>query len=214
MNPQRVLTLVGFLIGAVGLVLQFAISIPASLSAGRNLADALITFFTYYTILTNLALVLIYLSDLIKARWLGWFRSARTRGMMAGAILLVMLFYHALLASLWSPEGVAWMADTILHYLTSIFYIIWWWIFADHGKLAWRDVPLMLVPSLLYIIWVLVRGAIVAEYPYPVFNVTDLGYPQVLVNIVIVAIVLAVFFACTLAADRYLARSSTIRTSE
>ena len=214
MNPQRVLTLVGFLIGAVGLVLQFAISIPASLSAGRNLADALITFFTYYTILTNLALVLIYLSDLSKARWLGWFRSARTRGMMAGAILLVMLFYHALLASLWSPEGVAWVADTILHYVTPIFYIIWWWIFADHGRLAWRDVPLMLVPSLIYIIWVLMRGAIVAEYPYPVFNVTDLGYPQVLVNIVIVAIVLAVFFACTLAADRYLARSSTIRTSE
>jgi len=214
LNPQRVLTLVGFLIGAVGLVLQFAISIPASLSAGRNLADALITFFTYYTILTNLALVLIYLSDLSKARWLGWFRSARTRGMMAGAILLVMLFYHALLASLWSPEGVAWVADTILHYVTPIFYIIWWWIFADHGRLAWRDVPLMLVPSLIYIIWVLMRGAIVAEYPYPVFNVTDLGYPQVLVNIVIVAIVLAVFFACTLAADRYLARSSTIRTSE
>ncbi|MBI4048318.1 MAG: Pr6Pr family membrane protein [Devosia nanyangense] len=214
MNPQRVLTLLGFLIGAVGLVLQFAISIPASLSAGRNLADALITFFTYYTILTNLTLVLIYLSDLTKARWLGWFRSARTRAMMAGAILLVMLFYHALLASLWSPEGVAWVADTILHYVTPIFYIIWWWIFADHGKLARRDVPLMLVPSLIYIVWVLLRGAVVAEYPYPVFNVTDLGYPQVLVNIVIVAVVLAVFFACALAADRYLARSSTIRTSE
>jgi len=214
MNPQRVLTLVGFLIGVVGLVLQFSISIPAYLSAGRNLADALITFFTFYTILTNLALVLIYLSDLTKAQWLGWFRLERTRAMMAGAILLVMLFYHALLASLWSPEGAAWVADSILHYVTPIFYIVWWWIFADHGKLGWRDVPMMLVPSLIYIVWVLLRGAVVAEYPYPVFNVTELGYPQVVLNIVIVAIALAVFFCCALAADRYLARSSTIRTPE
>jgi len=214
MNPQRVLTLVGLLIGAVGLVLQFAISIPAYLSAGRNLADALITFFTFYTILTNLALVLIYLSDLTKAQWPGWFRLERTRAMMAGAILLVMLFYHALLASLWSPEGAAWVADSILHYVTPIFYIVWWWIVADHGKLGWRDVPMMLVPSLIYIVWVLLRGAVVAEYPYPVFNVTELGYPQVVLNIVIVAIALAVFFCCALAADRYLARSSTIRTPE
>lgn len=214
MNPQRALTLIGLLIGAVGLVLQFALSIPAYLSAGRNLADALIAFFTFYTILTNLCLVLIYLSDLTEAKWLGWFRGARTRGMMAGVIILVMLFYHALLAGLWSPEGLFRVADTILHYVTPIYFVIWWWIFADHGKLTLRDVPLMLVPSLIYVAWAMARGAVVNEYPYPILEVPQLGYPQVLVNIVIVAVALAALLALAVAADRYLARSSTVRTPE
>ena len=58
MNIARLLTLLGFVVGAAALILQFVISMQAYLAAGRDIPGALGMFFTYYTILTNIVLVL------------------------------------------------------------------------------------------------------------------------------------------------------------
>lgn len=206
MGWRQGLTVIGFLIGAAALILQFSLSIPASLEAGRTLGAALVRFFSFYTILTNLTLVLIYLAALTDWAWLGWFRSPVTRGMMAGVMILVMVFYHLLLAGLWAPQGLYKVADIALHYVTPVVYSLWWVSTGRDGSLGRAAVPVMFIPSLIYIAYIMARGALITEYPYPVFEADKLGYGQVALNILGVAAALVVLFSIAVAIDAFLAR--------
>ncbi|KKB10496.1 hypothetical protein VE25_17285 [Devosia geojensis] len=206
----KLLTYLGLLVGAFGLVLQFAISIPSYLAAGRWLPDALITFFSFYTILTNIALVLIYLSQVTAIGWLRPFRSPVVRAMMVAVMVLVCGFYHLLLADLWDPEGLFRVADVTLHYVTPILYLVWWLFAHRHGELGYTDIPAMLLPTLVYFLWVLARGAVVGEYPYPVLAANELGYGAVVVNALFIAAFLAVGSMLVIAVDRLLAGRQAI----
>jgi len=125
MGPRITATWLGFAIGLAALILQFTLTMQLRLAAGDSIPGALVYFFSYFTILTNLMLVLIYLSELTSWRWLGWWRWPSTQAMMFGAILLVMVFYHFLLAGLWDPQGWQKVADVSLHYATPIIYFAW-----------------------------------------------------------------------------------------
>jgi len=210
MTLERAATTIGLALGAFALLLRIVLSFIDGASAGTPFVWTIVAYFSFYTILTNLFLVLIYLSDLTKAPRLGWFREQTTRTMMAGVIVLVMMFYHVMLSGLWSPEGWHKVADVLLHYVTPVFYVLWWWIFSEHGGVRMRDIPIMLLPSLVYVIYTLLRGAMIGTYPYPIFEVGRLGYPQVLLNTVLVGIGLVVLLALFVLADRYLARAAPV----
>lgn len=212
MPLSRIATFAGVAIGLVALVLQFSLTIPLRLANGDSLPGAVIYYFTFFTILTNLALVLVYLSELVAAAWLGWFRGAVTRGMVVAAITLVMIFYHFVLAGLWAPQGWFKIADVTLHYVTPGLYILWWLASPRHGALRLRDIPWMLLPPLLYLGYALIRGAIVAEYPYPILEANKLGYPQVTLNVLFVLLGLSTLCAIAVGTDRLLARSSAAPT--
>lgn len=204
MSPRSLATGLGLLLGGGALVLQFWLSMSARLGQGHDLLNALLWFFTYFTILTNLMLVLIYLSALSSTRWLGWWRSPVTRGMMAAAMTLVMGFYHFVLAATWQPQGLFHLADVLLHYATPLVYLGWWLAFQAKGRLRLSDIGWMLLPPLGWLAWTMARGAIVSEYPYPVLEVARLGFPQVFANITGLLVVLLVLFALVVLIDRAL----------
>jgi hypothetical protein len=206
MPAGRILALIGLAIGLGALILQFSLTIPLRMSRGHDLTDALIFFFTFFTILNNLMLVLVYLSELRLWPWLRWWRSPVTRGMMAGAIALVMGFYHFVLAATWAPEGLFWLGDVLLHYLTPTIYIVWWLVFQPKGNLRFGHIGWMLLPPAIWLAWAMLRGAIVAEYPYPILEAHVLGYPQVALNIAFMLVLLSVIFAVVVALDQALGR--------
>ena len=197
---------IGLIFGLAALILQISLSIPLRMSNGDNIFGALVYFFTFYTILTNLMLVLIYASDLWPREALGWWRSPVTRGMMAAVMILVCLFYHFFLAGTWNPQGWFKVADVTLHYVTPIFYVAWWVIFQWHGKLKFGDVPVMLLPSTIWLIYAMIRGAIVTEYPYPILEAHKLGYGQVAINIIAVLVGVTLLCAIIVAIDKALTR--------
>jgi hypothetical protein len=213
MSLCRVTTFAGLIIGLAALVLQFSLTVPLRLTNGDSLIGAVIFYFTFFTILTNLALVLVYLSEFFAANWLGWFRAPVTRGMILAAITLVMLFYHFVLAGLWAPEGWFKLADVTLHYVTPCLYILWWLAFQPHGTLRFRDIPLMIVPPAIYLVYAMIRGAIVNEYPYPILEAHTLGYPQVALNAGIVLASLTLLCSISIGLDRVLGRSRAAATS-
>jgi len=202
----RVLTWLGLVVGIVALVLQFAISMQAYRAAGRDVPGALGMFFSYYTILANIALVLVYLSELVPWRWLELFRKLDITGMMVANMVLVMTFVHFFLRGLFPFTGLFLICDTLLHYVTPILYLVWWIVAVRHGPLVIRRVPIMLLPTFAYFLYVIARGAWVHEYPYPVLNVARLGYGHVLLNAVYLTAGLGALMLVVIAVDELLAR--------
>jgi hypothetical protein len=204
------LTWAGLLLGVVALGLQFSISIPAYLANGMSLPAALVQFFSFFTILTNIAITLVYLSARTAWGWLDWFRNPVTRAMMVGVMALVMIFYHVLLRPIWQPEGLFLVCDYLLHYAAPLLFITWWSLTQKHGTLDYPALPTMLVPPLIYLAYVMVRGALTSAYPYPTLNAFELGYGQVAINVVMVALGLAILYLITIGIDRALARRAAI----
>jgi len=172
----------------------------------RSLPDALVSFWTYFTHLTNLGLVLVYLASLSGWRGLAWFRKPQTLALMAGYISLVMVYYHFMLAPLYKFEGGLLVATFLLHYVAPLCYLGWWASFADHGMLRFADVPGMLVPGLVYLGWALLRGAVTGEYPYDILDAARNGYPGVAIGVGILLVAVAGFCALIVLADRLIPR--------
>jgi hypothetical protein len=199
-------TWIGLILGATALVLQLAVTIPLRLDKGDTIFGAIVFFFSFFTILTNLALAAIYASELWPREALRWFRSPVTRGMMAAAIALVGIFYHLVLAETWDPTGLSLVCDVALHYITPVIYVLWWVLFMRHGVLRWSDIPAMLLPPTIYLIYAMVRGALVGEYPYPILEANRLGYGTVALNVLGVLVGLTALCAIVVALDRLFER--------
>lgn len=208
-NPRTMLTWLGLAAGVVGLGLQFYLSMQAYAAIGKDIPGALGTFFSFYTILTNVVLVLIYLSHITTLPQLELFRSPVVRGAMAANITIVMLYVYFVLRFLVPAlEGDAERADRLLHYVAPTFYILWWLAAQTHGALKWSNLPSMLAPTLGYFVYVLVRGAWVHEYPYPILNVDKLGYGAVFLNAIYMLIAFAALSAIVITIDQFIARQS------
>ena len=207
-NPRTLLTWLGLLFGATGLVLQFTISMQSMLGSGRDVFGSLGAFFSYYTILTNITLVLVYLSEIVPTVGLALFRHPIVRGMMAANITLVALYVFFVLRFLASLTGLFQLADNILHYLCPALYLLWWLTAQPHGRLRWGNLPLMLAPTLVYFVYAMARGLWVQEYPYPILNAIELGYAQVLLNALYMTAGLSVLTLAVIALDGLLARQT------
>lgn len=200
----RAVAAIGLLVGVAALVLQFSLTIPTSMAAGRSLGASVLFYFSFFTILTNIGLVLVWLSEVFDLPALHRFRRATVRAGLAAAIAFVMIFYHVMLAKIWAPQGLFKLADLTLHYALPSLYLLWWITLAAHRRLEWRAVPGMLVYPVLYVAWAMARGAVVGEYPYPVLEVGRLGYPVVLGNIALLLVLFTLLCSAIVALDRRL----------
>lgn len=200
------------LVGIVGLAIDgwmifpSVMTVSAQNAVARSLPDALVYFWTYFTHLTNLGLVLVYLSELTGWGWLGWFRRATTQALMAGFITLVMVFYHFMLAPYYQMEGALAVATFLLHYVTPIAYLVWWAAFTRHGSLKFRDIPWMLVPGMIYVGWVLIRGLWAREYPYDILNPDKFGYGGVAIGVGVIFAAVTIFCCALVFFDRLLGK--------
>lgn len=170
---------------------------------------ALLRFFSFFTILSNVLVGLVAASAAMGGNWgpVRFWRGPRVRGLAAVSITVTCLVYATVLQSTWAPLGPQLVADRALHYVVPALYLVWWIALLPHGTLAWRDALRWLWFPLWFAVWTFVRGAIVHEYPYPFLDVDRLGYVTVLVNALLVGIVFLVLGAALVALDRALRRS-------
>ena len=68
---KQLATWIGFIVGVAALLLQAYSTLTLRNAAGFDLFGAVVFFFTFYTILTNIMLVFVYLSEIGAAGWLG-----------------------------------------------------------------------------------------------------------------------------------------------
>ncbi len=209
---RNLATALGIAIGLVGLLIDFWQIVPNSLTVSatnpvaRSLPDSLIWFFTYFTHLSNLGLVLVYVAVLSGWRGLSWLATPRWMALMGGYILLVMIYYHVALSGLYTFEGPMLVSTITLHYVAPVYYLLWWGLFAPHGRLRFTEIGWMLVPGLTYVAWALVRGAVVGEYPYDILDAGKFGYLTVAIGVAALLLAVTVFCTLMVAADKLLGR--------
>ena len=144
-----------------------------------RLADTL----SYFTIWSN---VVVALAATLLAR-----RRSRVTGLLRvlrlDALLMITItaiVYQVLLAPTAVVVGWSRLTDPILHQLTPALTVLVWLVFGPRGWVGWRVVLASLGIPLLWIVWMLARGAVVGAYPYDFANVGELGYGTVAVTLV------------------------------
>lgn len=164
---------------AVGL--QFYLII---LNRATSIPEAIIRFFSFYTILTNIlvALCFIFLWLKPKSRWGSFFSKPKTLTAITVYITIVAIVYNTILRFTWNPQGLQQVADESLHVIVPVFFILYWFIFVSKTGLQWKNVFPWLIYPFVYLLYSLFRGAVAKYYPYPFLDVNILGYKQVFLN--------------------------------
>ena len=193
------------IVSLASLLLQYVILLRGALDTVGP-AFATVRFFSYFTILSNVLVVLVTSTAVAtaNAHAARHFTRADVRGAVALYIGVTGTIYVTILRHLWQPQGSQWWADIGLHYATPLSYLAWWALGVRHGALQWRDVLRWLLFPLAYLLWSLARGAWVHEYPYPFIDVDALGWALVLRNAAGVLLVFVALGAIVVAVDRRL----------
>jgi hypothetical protein len=183
---QRLAVLLAVL-GWTALVLQAWISVTRHISLGNGAAYGVIMYTGYFTILTNMLCAAVATAVALGARARPALQVLRRPAFITAAavsILLVGVIYHLLLRAIHHPVGLEYACNIALHYLVPPLFVVFWWLAVPRGVLVWRDLWLAFAFPAVYAVYVLARGEIAGVYPYPFFDVTKLGYPDVLRNAV------------------------------
>jgi hypothetical protein len=167
-------------------LLQLWLSVQLGFANGKSLPGALVVFFGYFTVLTNIFVALVATAGALSRNPAvsHWLYRPSVVGCSTTAILAVGIGYHLLLREVWSPQGAQLWADVLLHYVVPAGALLHWLVHRHREHLAARAALAWCLYPLAYVVYALVRGEILGSYPYPFIDVTALGYRQVLVNTV------------------------------
>jgi hypothetical protein len=181
---RRRFVAVAALLGWAGLSIQLYLIFYSRWALGASLLGGLLSFFSYFTVLSN-TLVATVLTCALTSRESAarrWFLQPWVSSGIAVSIAVVGLAYNVLLRHLWHPEGWQWLADELMHDVMPLLFLAWWWMCVPKGTLRLRHIALWVIYPLVYFAYALLRGHLLATYPYPFIDVDTLGYPQVFVN--------------------------------
>lgn len=146
--------------------------------------EALTRYFSYFTILSNImvalccTMLLFNFNDQAER----FYSKPKTLAAVTLYICIVGLIYNLILRFTWQPQGLQRVVDELLHAFIPALFLLYWLIFAPKKPLKWADALPWLIYPLIYLIFILIRGAFSGFYPYPFVDVATFGYPAVFLN--------------------------------
>jgi hypothetical protein len=174
-------------------------------AGGAGMLARVVDTLSYFTIWSNVVVAVSVtlllarpLRDTVARRVL------RLSGLLM--ITVTAIVYQVLLAPSMTVEGWSRLTDPILHVVTPVLTVVVWAVWGPRGWITRREVPLALVIPLVWIVWMLLRGAVVHAYPYDFANVEDLGYGSVATTLALILVFGLVVAALYWAAERLLLR--------
>jgi len=181
---RRRFVAVSAVLGWTGLAIQLYLILYSRWSLEASLLGGLVSFFSYFTVLTNTLV-----ATVLTCEWTSrdsaarrWFLQPWVSSGIAVSIAVVGLAYNILLRHLWHPEGWQWLADELMHDVMPLLFLAWWFYCVPKGTLRLWHIALWVIYPLVYFAYALLRGHLLAAYPYPFIDVDTLGYPQVFAN--------------------------------
>jgi hypothetical protein len=193
-------------LGLIALLGLFAVPAQLYLALQNRVAsitETIIRFFSYFTILVNILVLVssLFLALNIKSRLTLFFARPATLTAIAVYITVVGVIYNVVLASLWKPAGLQLVVDQLLHSAIPLLYVIYWILFVRRYRLEWKAMLPWTIFPIIYCIYTFLRGPVAGFYPYPLLDVSKLGYTQAFINIIGIVVaflfVSAIFVAAT-----------------
>jgi hypothetical protein len=166
------------------LALQLSLTLEQAQISGTSLSSSLSGYFSYFTILTNL-LIAAAVSIPLVATTSGISAFLRRPSVITGVCICIVaggIAYNILLRHLWAPHGLQRVADELLHVVTPVMFLAYWWLAVPRGAIQWSHLPWWLLYPATYLGFILARGAVVGRYPYPFLDASALGYGQIAIN--------------------------------
>jgi hypothetical protein len=170
-----------------GLLLQLWLSVRLALANGGSVIGGLITYFGYFTILTNIFVALVCTAGSLSRRAppdRSFLYRLPAVGCSTAAIVVVAIGYHALLREVWTPQGAEWVANLVLHYIVPTGALLHWLACSYADRPVWWTPLSWCWYPLAYFAYVMTRGEILFSYPYPFIDALALGYIQTILNAV------------------------------
>lgn len=157
----------------LGVVLQLSLS--------RRPSDALAQF-SYYTLQTNFIVSIVAFANVVfDCRRQETPRADKLLRILTGGsvlwITVTMTVYHFLLSGYYRPEGLALIANNLLHYITPSAAIICWLLFEEKSSYKFFYPVLWAIYPLTYAVGAVIRGSLTGFYPYWFLNPAD-EYPE------------------------------------
>lgn len=112
-------------------------------------------------------------------------------------ITITAIVYAVLLAPSAVVVGWSRLTDPILHQVTPAVTVLVWLAFGPRRWISWRVLLASMGIPLMWVAWMLGRGAVVGAYPYDFADVGTRGYPAVaatLAGILVFGIIVAAVF--------------------
>jgi hypothetical protein len=167
-------------------------------------------YFTYFTILSNiLVAVILTMLFLNPARDGKIFRVLRLDTVLM--ITVTGVVYNLVLAA--DAKNVGWqvIANSLEHQITPIVTVAVWLLVGPRGWINMRTIAWAYVLPIGWLVFALIRGAIIGAYPYPFLDVVRYGYGTVLINVagivVFATVILAILWAVDKGLEKLAARS-------
>lgn len=154
-----------------------------------RLGYSVVNFFSYFTNLSNLfaAIVLLVGAYRLATRRKPSISQDLIRGASAVNMAIVGIVFVVLLRNVPLGNLLPWV-NTTLHYIMPVAVMLEWIFQPPTTKIRFKQMLLWQAFPLLYLVYVLIRGALVGWYPYPFLNPATVGGYKV-VTVYIIAIV-------------------------
>ncbi|WP_439696415.1 Pr6Pr family membrane protein [Mucilaginibacter sp. AW1-7] len=176
-------------------VLQFIISTAAYMQQGRTFGGAIVQIMSFFTILNNILVGLCLVAVVLNkaSAFKKFFNNNRVVTAVALYITIVGLIFNTVLRSIVNLDGLFALTNELTHVFNPVAFVIFWLFFIAKTKLSWRQAAGWLWYPLLYLVYILIRGAVFHFYPYPFVDADKLGYQQVAVNSFFVMVAFLLF---------------------
>lgn len=203
---RRRFVVVAAILGWAGLSIQLYLIFYSRWTLAASLMGGLMSFFSYFTVLSNTLVATVLTCELTSRESAArrWFLQPWVSSGIAVSIAVVGLAYSVLLRHLWHPEGWQWLADELMHDVMPLLFLIYWWCCVPKGTLRLKHIALWVIYPVVYFAYSLLRGHLLATYPYPFIDVGRLGYPQVFINAAGLLVGFVVIALVVVGLDRWL----------
>lgn len=145
--------------------------------------NVLTFYFSYFTVLSNILIIYIFLQSAYSNRKNVSVVFAKLNGAAVLYMTITGVIYWSILVNQHSLSLDPWINLT-MHGVTPIAALLSWILFSPKQKLQSKTALYWLIPPSIFAAYTLVRGQFIQWYPYPFLNpITSGGYTNVLINI-------------------------------
>lgn len=141
--------------------------------------------FSYFTVWSNLAVAVVWTAVARRP----FVQSLTRRVLIVDSLLMITvtgIIYAVLLAPHENPTGVSVYSNALEHQVVPIVTVLVWLIWGPRGRVDARAVLFSFAIPLVWVAYMLVRGAVIGAYPYDFVNVATRGYGAVAVTIALI----------------------------